>query len=144
MAVLLMAAQDKVRAWLIRNAGKSGKVTLHDAWSIVPIIPAAIYGGYFGAGVSVIVIAALGVVIEDSLIRLNALKQALSFSINIAAAIFFLFSGHVVWSAALIMAAGALAGGALGGRLAGRISPSVLRRIVIIIGSVVAAIYLIR
>ena len=144
MAVVLMAAQDRVRSWLTRSAGKSEKVTLHDAWSILPIIPAAIYGGYFGAGVSVIVIAALGVVMEDSLLRLNALKQALSFSINIAAAIFFLFSGHVVWSAALIMALGALTGGALGGRLAGRISPSMLRRIVIIIGSLVAAIYLIR
>ncbi len=145
MAVVLMAVQDRVRSWLTRSsAGKSEKVTLHDAWSIFPILPAAIYGGYFGAGVSVIVIAALGVVIEDSLIRLNALKQALSFSINIAAAIFFLFSGHVVWSAALIMAVGALAGGALGGRLAGRISPSMLRGIVIVIGSVVAAIYLIR
>lgn len=144
MAVVLMSVQDRVRSWLTRSAGRSEKVTLHDAWSILPIIPAAVYGGYFGAGASVIVIAALGVVIEDSLIRLNALKQVLSFGINIAAAIFFLFSGHVVWSAALVMAAGALAGGALGGRLAGRISPRMLRRIVIIIGSAVALIYLIR
>lgn len=144
LAVALMAGQDRVRRWITRSSGKTDNVTLHDAWAIVPIIPAAVYGGYFGAGVSVIVIAALGVVIEDSLIRLNALKQALSFSINIAAAIFFLFSGQVVWSVALVMAVGALAGGALGGRLAGRVSPLMLRRIVIIIGSVVAAIYLIR
>lgn len=144
MAVVLLASQDKVRAWFVRSTVKSGEVTLHDAWSIFPIIPAAIYGGYFGAGVSIIVIAALGVVIEDSLVRLNALKQGLSFSINVAASIFFLFSGHIVWSAALVMAVGALAGGALGGRLAGRISPRMLRRIVIIIGSVVAMIYLVR
>lgn len=144
IAVVLMAVQDRVRAWLTRSAGRSEKATLHDAWSIFPIIPAAVYGGYFGAGASVIIIAALGVVIEDSLIRLNALKQVLSFSINVAAAIFFLFSGHVIWPAALVMAAGALAGGALGGRLAGRIGPRMLRRIVIIIGSAVALIYLIR
>ncbi len=73
MAVVLLAIQDKVRAWLIRSTGKSEKVTLHDAWSIIPIILAAIYGGYFGAGVSVIVIASFGVVIVDSLIRLNVL-----------------------------------------------------------------------
>jgi uncharacterized membrane protein YfcA len=144
MAVLLMAFQDRVRAWLIRNTGKSEKVTLHDAWSILPILPAAVYGGYFGAGVSIIVIAALGVVIEDSLTRLNAIKQAISFSINIAAAIFFLFSGQVIWSAAFVMAIGAVIGGALGGRLAGKINPRILRGIVIAIGSVVALIYLVR
>ncbi len=144
IAVVLMAVQDKLREWLMRRAGKSGVATLHDAWTILPIIPAAVYGGFFGAGVSVIVIAVLGLVLEDSLIRLNALKQALSFTINIAAAIFFLFSGHVVWSAALVMAVGALAGGALGGRLAGRISPRRLRSIIILIGSIVALIYLVR
>ena len=144
LAVVLLAAQDKLRAWLTRRAGHSGAVTLHDAWSILPIMPAAVYGGYFGAGVSVIVLAVLGLVLEDSLTRLNALKQAISFAINIAAAIFFLFSGQVVWSAAVIMAAGALAGGALGGRLAGRISPFMLRRIVITVGLIVAVIYLVH
>jgi uncharacterized membrane protein YfcA len=144
LAVALLAAQDKLRAWLTRRSGHAGAVALHDAWSILPIVPAAVYGGYFGAGASVIVLAVLGLVLEDSLTRLNALKQAISFAINIAAAIFFLFSGQVVWSAAVIMAAGALAGGALGGRLAGRISPFMLRRIVITVGLIVAVIYLVH
>jgi len=144
LAVGLLAAQDRLRAWVMRRAGQAGSVTIHDAWAMLPVVPAAVYGGYFGAGVSVIVLAVLGLVLEDSLTRLSALKQAVSFSINIAAAVFFLFSGQVVWSAALVMAAGSLAGGALGGRLAGRISPSVLRRIVITAGIVVAALYLAR
>lgn len=144
LAVVLLAVQDKLREWLTRRGGRSGAVTLHDAWSILPILPAAVYGGYFGAGVSVIVLAVLGLVLEDSLTRLNALKQAIAFAINIAAAIFFLFSGQVVWSAAVIMAIGALAGGALGGRLAGRISPFLLRRIVVMVGLIVAAIYLVH
>ncbi|MBF0482071.1 MAG: sulfite exporter TauE/SafE family protein [Desulfovibrionaceae bacterium] len=144
MAVVLMAAQDKIRAWLMRRAGKEEGASLHDAWALLPIIPAAVYGGFFGAGVSVIVIAVLGLVMSDSIIRLNALKQAVSFAINTAAAIFFLFSGQVVWSAAMVMAVGAIAGGVIGGRLAGRIRPLTLRRIVIGIGSAVALIYLIR
>ena len=143
-AVGLLAAQDTLRAFVTRRAGRSGTVTLHDAWAVFPVLPAAVYGGYFGAGVSVIVLAVLGLVLEDSLTRLNALKQAISFSINIAAAIFFLFSGQVVWTAAGIMAVGALAGGALGGRLAGRIRPILLRRIVVTVGLVVAMIYLVR
>jgi len=144
MAVVLLAFQDRLRAWVTHRSGHSGAVTLHDAWSIFPVIPAAIYGGYFGAGVSVIVLAVLGLVLEESVTRLNALKQAVSFSINIAAAIFFLFSGKVVWTAAAVMAVCALAGGALGGRLAGRIRPSILRRIVVTTGVIVAVIYMVR
>ncbi len=144
MAVLIMAMQDRLRAWLLRRAGKAEGASLHDAWVLLPIVPAAIYGGFFGAGVSIIVIAVLGLVLHDSIVRLNALKQAVSFAINIAAAVFFLFSGKVVWPAAIVMAVGALAGGVLGGRLAGRIKPLLLRSIVIGIGSVVALIYLIK
>jgi len=64
--------------------------------------------------------------------------------VNIAAAIFFLFSGKVVWPVALVMAVGALIGGMLGGRLAGRINPSTLRWMVVLIGVVISIIYFIR
>jgi uncharacterized membrane protein YfcA len=73
------------------------------------------------------------------------LKEAvIAFSVNIAAAVFFLFSGQVVWLAALVMAVGALVGGALVGKVAGRIRPSTLRAIAVVIGVVVAAIYCVR
>jgi uncharacterized membrane protein YfcA len=143
LAVGLLFFQDRLRNWVVGRAGEVDSQTVHEAWSIAPVIPAAIYGGYFGAGVSVMVLAVLGLVLEDSLTRLNALKQAISFSINIAAAVFFLFSGQVMWLAALVMAVGALAGAA-GGRLAGRIKPITLRRIVIFVGLVVAVIYFVR
>ncbi len=144
LAVALLFFQDRLRTWVIGRASESGAQSLHEEWATLPVIPAAIYGGYFGAGVSVMVLAVIGLVLEDSLTRLNALKQAISFSINIAAAIFFLFSGQVLWLTALIMAMGALAGGALGGRLAGRIKPTTLRRIVITVGLAVSIIYFVR
>jgi uncharacterized membrane protein YfcA len=103
-----------------------------------------VYGGYFGAGLSVILLAVLGLVLDDTLTQLNALKQAVSFSTNTAAAVFLAFSGQVVWPLALVMAAGAIAGGALGGRLAGRIQPGTLRWIIVVIGVVIAIIYLVR
>ena len=77
-------------------------------------------------------------------LRLNALKQIISFSVNLAAAIFFVFSGNVVWPAALVMMGCALLGGTLGGRLAGRIKPSTLRWIVVVIGVVVAIYYFVK
>ncbi|MGA7192288.1 MAG: sulfite exporter TauE/SafE family protein [Anaerolineales bacterium] len=144
LASLLLAVQDPVRAWLVRRAGQK-KSTPNQQWIVsLPIGLAAIYGGYFGAGLSVIVLSVLGLTIDDTLTRLNALKQAVSFSVNFAAAIFFLFSGKVIWPVALVMAVGALIGGNLGGRLAGRVRPATLRWIVVTIGVVVAMIYLIR
>jgi uncharacterized membrane protein YfcA len=89
-------------------------------------------------------LSALGLTLNDSLTRLNALKQGISFSVNVAAAIFFIFSGRVVWSVALVMAVGALIGGTLGGRLAGRVKPSTLRWLVVTIGVIISVIYLIR
>lgn len=144
LACVLLASQGRVRAWLNRRAAAAKQHPVPEAWAIVPVFAAAIYGGYFGAGLSVIVLAMLGLVIDDTLTRLNALKQAVAFSVNVAAAIFFIFSGQVVWLAAAVMAVGALAGGVLGGRLAGSIKPAVLRATVVSIGAVVALIYFVR
>ena len=144
LATGLLAVQDRLRTWLLGRVNGAEAANPHEAWTVAPVFLAAIYGGYFGAGLSVIVLAVLGLVLEDTLTRLNALKQIISFSINIAAAIFFLFSGQIVWPALLVMAVGALAGGVLGGRLAGRIKPAALRRLVVTAGVIIALIYLVR
>jgi hypothetical protein len=140
----LLAVQERLRAWLVRRSQQNGAHTANESWVVLPVGLAAIYGGYFGAGVSVMVLAVLGLFLDDNLTRLNALKQAISFGINVTAAIFFLFSGLVVWTAALVMMVGALLGGVLGGRVAGRIKPTTLRQIVVVIGVIVAIIYLVR
>ena len=140
----LLASQEALRGWLTRQARQTGSKTPSQAWAALPVGLAAVYGGYFGAGMSVIMLAVLGVLLDDTLTRLNALKQSIAFSVNIAAAILFVFSGQVVWPAALVMAVGALLGGALGGRLAGRIKPSLLRRVVVTIGVIVGVVYLAR
>lgn len=135
----LLAVQDRVRVWLERRAGVLGV-----AWALLPVGLAAIYGGYFGAGLSVIFLAVLGITIDDSLTRLNALKQALSLGANIAAAILLIRSPQLVWPAALVMGAGAVLGGAIGGRLASRIRPSSLRMIVVTVGVGSAILLLVR
>jgi hypothetical protein len=144
LAAGLLAVQEPLRTWIVSRTEREETTAIYQKWSTLALISAAIYGGYFGAGMSVIVLAVLGLVIDDTLTRLNALKQAIAFGVNIAAAIYFLFSGQVLWSVMLVMAVGALAGGALGGRLAGWIRPVVLRWLVVTIGIIVALIYLIR
>jgi len=143
-AAILLAIQDPVRAWVQRRSQQKGGGGIAEGWAVPGTALAAVYGGYFGAGLSVIVLAVLGLVLDDSLTRVNALKQAVSFSVNVAAAVFFLFSGKVEWAVAAVMAVGALLGGALGGRLASRIKPATLRGVVVVIGVVVAVIYWVR
>jgi uncharacterized membrane protein YfcA len=139
----LLAIQDPVRAWLTKRMAQGHGGGLEKlTW--LPVGLASIYGGYFGAGLSVIVLSALGLTLEDTLTRLNALKQAVGFAVNVAAAIFFLFSGQVVWSVALVMAVGALIGGTLGGKLAGRVKPATLRWTVVTIGVIISIIYFVR
>jgi uncharacterized protein len=144
MASLLLAASDQIRSWLNRRSGTTRTEAQSTALAVFPIFLASIYGGYFGAGLSVIILAVLGITLNDSLTKLNALKQSIAFCVNIAAALFFVFSGKVVWPVALVMAVSALIGGMLGGRVAGRIKPSTLRWVVVTIGVIVSIIYFVR
>ena len=143
LASLLLAIQDPARAWLTKRMATSQDANL-EKWTWLPLSLASVYGGYFGAGLGVMLLSALGLTLNDNLTRLNALKQATSLSVNVSAAIFFIFSGKVVWSAAIVMAVGALIGGALGGRLAGRIKPSTLRWTVVTIGVILSIVYFVR
>jgi uncharacterized membrane protein YfcA len=150
LAAALLAAQNPVRNFLARRASKSGKKTPSgrlsggEAMAVAPVALSAVYGGYFGAGLSVIVLAVLGLVLDDTLTRLNAVKQFLAFVINVAAAVFFLFSKQVVWPLAIVMAIGSIIGGVIGGRLAGAISPVLLRRIVVTAGVGISIIYFVH
>jgi hypothetical protein len=144
LASLLLALQDRVRRWVVRRLEHHGSGSGHELLVVLPVFAASIYGGYFGAGLSVILLAVLALVIDDTLTRLNALKQITAFSVNVAAAAFFVFSGRVVWPAAAVMAGAALLGGMVGGTFAGRIQPESLRRVVVVVGVTVALIYLVR
>lgn len=140
----LLAIQDPLRKRLFKDAPIKAGGARAEFWSAALVALAAVYGGYFGAGVSVIVLAVLAVLLHDTLTRLNALKQAIALATNFSAAVFPLFSGQAVWPAVAVMAIGAVLGGFLGGRCAGRVQPALLRGIVVAIGIVVGAVYLLR
>jgi uncharacterized membrane protein YfcA len=144
LACVLLAIQVPVKKWMLSRTGKTHGKMAKRAGAATLLILASLYGGYFGAGVSVIVIAILGLIYDDSLTELNVLKQAISFSINVSAAIYFSFTGKVDWTFALIMMVGAVSGGVLGGRFAGTIKPGLLRWIVILTGCTAALIYFLK
>jgi uncharacterized membrane protein YfcA len=144
MAAGLVAAQERLRGWLARRAGAAGEAQATTGagsaarWAVPAVAASAVYGGYFGAGASVIVLAGLGLTIGGPLPRLNALKQSLALAANTAAAALFALTGPVAWRPAIVMAAAGLAGGMAGGRLAGRMSAAWLRRVIVAIGAVAA------
>lgn len=143
-ASLLLALGEPLRAWLLKKTALRENMGVLAGIAFPAVALASVYGGYFGAGLSVILLAVLGILLNDSLTRLNALKQALALATNVAAAVLFLFSGKVNWLVALVMAVCALAGGATGGKLAGKINPSVLRWVVVGIGLIVAVVYFLK
>lgn len=141
LATLLLALQPMVRTWLLRRATDVGSASDVRPWGLLLVGLATVYGGYFGAGLGVIVLSVLGLAVSDNLTRLNALKQAISLSTNLAAAAFFVVSGKVVWPVVFVMFVASLVGGSIGGNVAGRIQAESLRRMVIGVGLLVAGIY---
>jgi uncharacterized membrane protein YfcA len=97
----------------------------------------AIYGGYFGAGNGILMLAAMGLLGLHDLHRANGIKNFLGICINSVAVLSFSLSHLVVWPDALAMACGALLGGYMGARMAVRIGQQVVRRAIVIIGFVI-------
>jgi uncharacterized membrane protein YfcA len=99
----------------------------------------AVYGGYFGAGIGILMLAALSLLGLTDLHQMNGIKNALAVLINGVAAIYFSFSGRVVWSDAFVMALAASAGGYVGAGLARALGQAFVRRAVVGIGITMAA-----
>lgn len=105
------------------------------------ILATSIYGGYFGAAVSVIVFAVLAVTIDDTLQRLNALKVPLAGVMNLVSGIVFAAVAPVHWLYVLVLAPATLVGGRIGASLARRVPEQPLRVIVVVLG-LTAAVWL--
>jgi uncharacterized membrane protein YfcA len=141
LASLLLAIQDTVRRAITQHL-QTHATAPEVPWSTTLAIGAAsIYGGFFSAGMSVLLVAVLGLTLSDNFTRLNALKQVLAFNVNVAAVAYLLWSDYVIWSTVVVMAVGALLGGALGGRIASRVAPAKLRWCVVVVGVCVAIAY---
>ncbi|HEX2642403.1 MAG TPA: sulfite exporter TauE/SafE family protein [Thermoanaerobaculia bacterium] len=100
----------------------------------------AVYGGYFGAGIGILMLALLGFLGLTDIHAMNGLKAFFNFSINSVAAVYFIWRGAVDWPAALVLAVGAIAGGYGGARLARHIGQKRARTAVIVIGLLVTAV----
>jgi uncharacterized membrane protein YfcA len=140
-ASLLLAAQPRIAAALGRPSAdhRDARQVLYPAIGL-----AAVYGGYFGGALGVILVGTLALTVRDSLRRLNALKAVLSLVVaTVTVAMFGLF-GPVDWAAAGVVAPAALLGGLAGARVARRLDDRVLRWCVVGFGIVVAVVLFVR
>ena len=117
-ATLLFAAQGPIVRYLRhRPHWRSAADESARTWSVGAVVFqffVALYGGYFGAGIGIVMLAALGLLGLTDIHHMNGLKNALALCINAVAAVYFALWGDVAWSDALLMAAGAIVGGYAG------------------------------
>lgn len=138
-ATLLFASRDLLDRLIKRGAVEEHVSTLGRVWGFLFQLFVATYGGYFGAGIGILMLGSLSVMGLRDIHRMNGLKTVLATLINVIAFVYFALRGLVVWNIAIVMALGAILGGFGGARLAKRVDQRVLRFFVIAVGLVVSA-----
>ncbi|MDQ6847199.1 MAG: sulfite exporter TauE/SafE family protein [Candidatus Dormibacteraeota bacterium] len=134
VACVVLLLQNRIAA-MVSGSGRRRRTWLLTCGLLLT----SVYGGYFGAGVSVIVLALLAVTVTDHLQRLNALKVPLAGVMNLVSGLAFVLFAHVHWGYALVLAPSTLVGGRAGAVAARRIPDRPLRYMVIVLGLAAAA-----
>jgi len=140
-ATVLFLSQGLVRKLAIEADTSEGvEKHRHVFAAIVFQFLVAIYGGYFGAGIGILMLASLGFLGLRDIHEMNALKTVLSTLINLVAALWFIGAGLIHWPKAGLMTVGALGGYFLGAHFSQRIPQRAVRHIITGIGFMIAAI----
>jgi hypothetical protein len=150
-AAVLFVVQAPLSKWVRRRAAAGGADPAHHrpGWATQAAVVGfqflvAVYGGYFGAGIGILMLSALGFMGVADIHRMNAVKTFLAAGINGASVVVFVRDGLVNWSLAWPMAAAAVLGGYAGARVARRLPPGYVRWAVIGIGFGLSAYYFVR
>lgn len=129
-ALVLVIAQPRLSALLAQHRD-------HPFSSLalrVAVFLTAIYGGYFGAAQGVILVGLMGILLQDTLQRINALKNVVAAIVNAVAAVVFVLLAHIAWPAVLLLAVSSTIGGQLGSAVGRRLSPTLLRTLIVLAG----------
>jgi uncharacterized protein len=131
MSCVLVVAQPRISRMLAARPRRA-----HGGpWLLLGTLAAGTYGGYFGAGQGILLIALMGIMLDDELQRLNGAKNVLALLVNTVAAVVYTLVADVDWLAVLLVALGSMAGGFLGARVGRRLPPTVLRAVIVCIGA---------
>ncbi|MFE5857836.1 sulfite exporter TauE/SafE family protein [Streptomyces sp. NPDC056500] len=149
LAALLMALQpwltrlvaerrSRAAGQLAATTGATAVAAPRTVGRLLPlsVFAVSVYGGYFGAAQGVLLLAQLAIVLDDDLRLLNGLKNLLQALVNLVAAVLFALTADVAWLPVLLVALGSIPGGLLGAALGRRVPASVLRAVVVTVGTV--------
>lgn len=133
LGVVLVLVQPVVSRILARRATE--RSARGRQWAAASgLFVVGVYGGYFGAGQGLLIIAVLGLAIADTLHRLTALRNVLAGSTNVVAAIAFVAATHIAWGAVLLIAPASIAGGWFGVHVGRRLPPLAYRLVIAAVG----------
>ena len=143
-ATLLFMVQDPIQRWLIQGAAPDA----HNSprWLIGTGLfqfGVAVYGGYFGAGIGILMLALIILGLTD-IHQMNGLKNFFALCINGVAALYFIWADMVNWSFGLLMAAAAIGGGYGSAGLARKVGRQAVRYVIVFIGFSIAASLLVK
>jgi hypothetical protein len=137
IGVLLVVAGPAIGRRVAARAEARGGLPAHGAWWVWPaVLLAGVYGGYFGAAQGVLLMAILGIGVDDLLQRHNATKNVLALVVNGVAALVFIAVADVDWAVAGLIAVGSVVGGQIGAGVGRRLPPLALRVVIVVVGVV--------
>jgi len=132
VAVVLTLLQPRLNRRLAGHVAARSRRTV--ALTPLAVYITGVYGGYFGAGQGILLLAIFGVMLPQSLHRSNALKNVLAGTVNGVAGVYFVFAAHVEWAPAAIIAVTSIVGGQIGARYGRRLHPNALRALIVVVG----------
>jgi uncharacterized protein len=136
LGCVLVLFQPRISRWVAaRHESRGGAPEHGSLWVWLLVLLTGVYGGYFGAAQGVLLMAVLGIGIhQESLQRLNGVKNVLAGIVNGVAAVVFIIVAEVNWSAAALIAGGSVVGGQLGATVGRRLPPLALRMVIVTVG----------
>jgi uncharacterized membrane protein YfcA len=133
LGCVLVAAQP----WIAAKVATRHDAPAHGSvWVWLGVFAVGIYGGYFGAAQGVLLVAIMGIGLDETMQRVNAAKNVLALLVNGVAALLFIVVADVEWPVALLIGGGSIVGGQIGAGVGRRLHPMVLRGVIVVVGAV--------
>lgn len=136
IALVLVVLQPRLSRRLAARR-EDGPAHPHGGLALqLAVFATGVYGGYFGAAQGVLLLGLMGLLLTETLQRMNAAKNVLALLVNAVSGIFFICAAHVDWTAVLLIAGGSVVGGQIGTRVGRRLPPTALRGVIVVVGVV--------
>jgi len=143
LGLVLVVFQPRISAWVAARHEATGGMPHHGAWWVWPaVLLAGVYGGYFGAAQGVLLMAVLGIGVDETLQRSNAVKNVLAAIVNGVAGLLFIVVADVDWRIVALIGVGSLVGGQVGATVGRRLPAPALRGFIVVVGVVALAAFL--